>query len=169
MKILKGIGVVLGGLIIAIALALFAIRFADGPVEIIAGGPFTSGEKVNGAEPDWGFIRDKQTVEFQLLEPARSRTTWIVEHQGKIYIPCGYMTTTWGKIWKKWPIEAEKDGRAILRVDGKLYERQLVRIQTGPELDPVLKLIGEKYNIPTTREAVDSGYLWVFQMAPRNA
>ncbi len=28
-------------------------------------------------------------------------SAWIVEHEGKIYIPSGYMTTWWGKIWKQ--------------------------------------------------------------------
>lgn len=166
MKILRILAYSVLTLALAVTLFLFGARFADGPIEIIAGGPFTSGEIVAGDEPDWQFLRDRDTVEFQLEDPARSRTTWIIEHNGKIFIPCGYMTTTWGKIWKKWPIEAEQDGRAVLRVDGKLYQRQLVRVKNGPDLEPVLKLLGQKYNLPTTREAVDSGYLWLFQMAP---
>jgi hypothetical protein len=166
MKLLRFLCYTLLTLILAIGLFLFGARFADGPVEIIAGGPFTSGEPYVGDEPDWGFVRDLATVEFQLENPARSRTTWIIEHEGKIYIPCGYMTTTWGKIWKRWPIEAEKDGRAILRVDGKLYSRQLKRVKTGPAVAPVIELLGKKYNIPATTEAVTSGYLWLFEMAP---
>lgn len=79
------------------------------------------------------------------------------------------MTTTWGKIWKKWPIEAEKDGRAILRVDGKLYSRQLKRIKTGPEVEAIINLLSEKYSIPGTVEAVDSGYLWLFEMGPADS
>ncbi len=79
------------------------------------------------------------------------------------------MTTWWGKIWKQWPIQAEKDGRAILRVDGKLYNRQLVRITEGPEIEPVLSELSRKYgggqNIP--KSAVDSGYLWIFELTPR--
>ncbi len=158
MKILRFLGYTVLGLVLAIGLLLFAARFA--------GGPFTSGEQYAGPEPDWGFVRNRTTVEFQLENPARSRTTWIIEHQGKIYIPCGYMTTTWGKIWKKWPIEAEKDGRAILRVDGKLYSRQLRRIKDGPVVGPIVKLLSEKYNVPASVEAVGSDYLWLFEMAP---
>ncbi|MCZ6828630.1 MAG: hypothetical protein O7F73_03435 [Gammaproteobacteria bacterium] len=167
MKILRGFVYTLVSIALLVALLLFGARFADGPIEIIAGGPFTSGEMVTGPEPDWSFVRDTQTVEFQLESPARSRTTWIIEHEGKIYIPCGYMTTTWGKIWKKWPIEAEKDGRAILRVDGKLYSRQLVRVKTGSALESVVRKLSRKYRIPATMEAVETDYLWVFEMAPR--
>ena len=168
-KVLRWMGIAFAAVVLCIGLFLFGMRFADGPRGIVAGGPFTTGELVEGPEPDWGFIRDKMTVEFQLEEPARSRTTWIMEHEGKIYIVSGYMTTTWGKIWKKWPAEAEKDGRAILRVDGKLYERRLLRLTEGPAIEPIVKRLGEKYKVPVTLEAVQSGYLWVFEMAPRDA
>lgn len=167
MKIIKFLAYAVGCFALLVGLFLFGARFADGPIEIIAGGPFKTGEPYNGPEPDWSFVRDTETVQFQLLDPARSRTTWIVEHEGRIYIPCGYMTTTWGKIWKKWPFEAERDGRAILRVNGVLYPRQLQRITDGPMIEPVLQRLGEKYNLgEVTREALDSGYMWLFEMTP---
>ncbi len=157
-------------LVLLVAGTLIGARFADGPIEIIAGGPFTTGELVTGPEPDWSFVRNIREVEFQLVDPARSRVTWILEHEGKIYIPCGYMTTTWGKIWKQWPIEAVKDGRAILRLGNKLYERQLVRIEEGPLLAPLTAELGRKYAAASSISpaAVTSGYLWLFELAPRS-
>lgn len=178
MKLLKVLGVIVGILAVGIAALLIGARFADGPLEIIAGGPFSSGEQYSGPEPDWSFAADIPTVEFQLMDPERSRTTWIVEHEGKIYIPSGYMTTWWGKIWKQWPIEVEDDGRAILRVNGKLYDRQLIRVTQGPELVPIVRKLGIKYmgmsledalNAPAEQllEPVTSDYLWIFELAPR--
>ena len=160
----------LGSLVLLIVLALIGARFADGPIAIIAGGPFTSGELVTGPEPDWSFARDIQEVEFQLVDPPRSRTTWILEHEGRIYIPCGYMTTSWGRIWKQWPIEALEDGRAILRIGDKLYERELVRIEEGPLVAVLTAELGRKYPIAGDigPEAVTSGYLWLFELAPRS-
>ncbi len=162
-----------GGIVAALVLALAALvvgaRFADGPLALVAGGPFRSGELVTGPEPDWSFVREIREVEFQLLDPARSRTTWILDHEGKAYIPSGYMTTWWGRIWKQWPAEAEKDGRILLRVGDRLYERQLVRVEEGPMIEPLLSQLGEKYvggsEIPL--DAVTSGYLWIFELAPR--
>lgn len=156
-------------LIVSIGGLVIAARFSDGPLAIIAGGPFTSGHLVTGPEPDWSFVSDVQEVEFQLLDPPRSRTTWIVEHAGKAYIPSGYMTTWWGKLWKKWPLEAEKNGRILLRVGNDLYERQLVRVESGPVLAPVTAELSRKYagNMDIPVEAVTSGYLWLFELAPR--
>ncbi|MFT5210136.1 MAG: hypothetical protein ACI9CE_001860 [Flavobacterium sp.] len=152
-----------------------AARFHDGPFEgnlaVVAGGAFETGEMQTGTdEPDWRFLKDYFTVEFQLLDPARSRTTFIMEQDGRIFIPSGYMNTTRGKLWKHWPIEAEQDGRAILRVDNKLYERKLVRVQEGEILVAVLAELSKKYagGSPIPMEEVNSGNLWIFELQPRS-
>jgi hypothetical protein len=167
--VLRAAGGLLGLLLVLVVGLLVGARFADGPIVIIPGGPFTSGELVSGPEPDWSFVRDVPEVEFQLLDPARSRTTWILHHEGKAYIPCGYMTTWWGKIWKRWPLEAERDPRILLRIGDALYERELVRVREGPIVEPLLAELSRKYaggrEIPM--DAVTSGYLWLFELAPR--
>ncbi len=153
----------------AVAAALIGARFADGPLEIIAGGPFTTGELQTTAPADWSFVQDVETIEFQSLEPPRSRTVWVLTHEGRLFIPCGYMDSTWGRIWKQWPIEAERDGRIITRIDGKLYNQNLVRIQEGPELPPLVAELSRKYmgGQPIPVEAVTSGMLWLFELTPR--
>ncbi len=180
-SLFKWIGILIVVVGAAVAVLLIGARFADGPIAIIAGGPFTSGTPYVGEEPDWSFVKDRQEVEFQLMSPERSRTTWIVEHDGRIYIPCGYMTTTWGKLWKQWPIEAEKNGQAILRIDGQLYDRKLVRITEGDMLTPIVSELGRKYLNQLLPESAGSdpdamiagglaqiaeGSLWIFEMAP---
>lgn len=161
LRILAGIVVVLA---IAVGAVALAARFSDGPMGPIAGGPFTSGEPYAGAEPDWQFLKDRPTVEFQLLEPARSRTTWILVHDGRIFIPCGYMGSRTGRLWKQWPVEAERDGRALLRVDGRIYPRRLVRIKDGPLIAPVVAEINRKYGAGATPQAVAGNALWLFEM-----
>jgi len=167
-RLLKFVAYAVGLIVVVAVVTSIAARFSDGPMEIFAGGPFTSGELVTD-EPDWSFVKDYDTVEFQLLEPAASRTTWIAIHEGRVFIPSGYMTTWWGKLWKQWPLQAEQDGRAILRVDGQLYERALVRVMDGPDIDPVMAELSRKYGQgqPFPRVAFDSGYLWIFQLVPR--
>ena len=166
--VLRILGAVLAVALLAIAGLAVAARLHDGPIAIFPGGPFESGELATGPEPDWSFVRDVQEVEFQLHDPPRSRTTWILDHEGRAYIPCGYMTTWWGRLWKQWPHEVAKDPRIVLRIGGKLYERRLVRIEEGPVVGPLLEQLGRKYlggrEVP--REAVSSGYLWLFELAP---
>ena len=182
LKLIKWLVYAALGVAVLAGITVFALRFGDGPTAIIAGGAFKTGEQYTGPEPDWSFLKDRQEVEFQLMDPERSRTTWIVEHEGRIYIPSGYMKSTLGKIWKQWPKEAERDGRALLRVDGKIYERTLVRVKESPALPTIVSELGRKYMglVPaatTDPEAqakqlegalaqIRDDSLWIFELTP---
>jgi hypothetical protein len=167
MRILRRLGVLFVALIAVAGSAVVAARFSDGPMGILAGGSLVSGGLVTGAEPDWTFARDIPTIEFQLLEPARSRTTWILVHEGNAYIVSLYMDSAMGRLWKQWPIEAERDGRAVIRVDGKRYERQLVRIKSGPIVEALTAELNRKYGVPATPKTVAADSIWLFELKPR--
>jgi hypothetical protein len=167
MRLIRWLGIALIAIVGLLTAIVVGARFSDGPVAIIAGGPLRAGELVVGPEPDWSFARDTETIEFQLLTPPRSRTTWVLEHEGKIYVPCGYMNSFVGRLWKKWPIEAEQDGRAIVRIEGKRYERQLVRVTSPALFDVLTKEIRRKYQAPVSTPDVEANAVWLFELAPR--
>ena len=156
-------------LVTAVGTAAIKQRFADGPNRVFSGGALVSGKLHNGSEPDWQFVNDISTIELQLLEPDHSRRIWTASVDGKIYVWSGYMNSLVGKLWKSWPAQAERDGRAVIRVDGVRYERQLVRIKRGAGLDELTALINEKYSSQATPATIDSGDLWMFEAAPRVA
>lgn len=167
-KLLKWSGLTLLTLVLVIALALFSARFHDGPLEIIAGGPFTTGTPAT-APSDWSYLTDRATIEFQTLDPARSRTVWLGVNDGKLFIVSGYMTTGYGAIWKQWPYYLENDDRIILRIDGNLYEQRLERVMDGPDVMPVLREFNRKYGAsePTSIATITEGETWMFQVVPR--
>ena len=150
------------------ALAVSA-RFSDGPSVVFSGGPLVAGELVTGPEPDWSFAHEVGTIELQLLNPPRSRTIWIAEHEGKVYVVSGYMNNFIGRLWKRWPAQAERDGRAILRIEGKRYERTLVRIKTGAVVGGVTAEFSRKYRTVITPAAIEAEEAWLFELAPPNA
>lgn len=172
MKIVKLLFQALGLLLLIPAVALATLRFenrnADGPSILFPGGELVSGDLYTGPEPDWSSVRDVPTIELQLNDPLSSRLIWILESEGKIYVVSGYMTTFLGRLWKEWAIQADEgDGLAVLRVNGTRYERQLVRIKEGAVLDGVGAEMGRKYRAPVTRQIIESGNTWVFELAPR--
>ncbi len=152
----------------AIATAGAKQRSADGPNRVFSGGELIAGDLHTGPEPDWSFVNRVPTIEMQLLDPPQSRRIWTVEHENNLYVWSGYMGSTVGRLWKRWPGQAEQDGRAVLRINGIRYERQLVRIKSGAILDGISAAITNKYPSQTTRAAVEAGEVWVFQAAPRN-
>ena len=168
MRILKWIAGGFGAVVLSLVALVIGARFGDGPIAILPGGPLESGEFVTGAEPDWTFARDTMEMEFQLVEPPLSRTVWLQVHDKKLYVVSGYMNTPIGKIWKKWPAQALKDGRAVIRIDGKRYERKLVRILTDrPLLEAIAAEVNRKYGAPLTADMAKSGDAWFFALEPR--
>jgi hypothetical protein len=150
------------------ALAVKA-RFADGPSVVFSGGPLIAGEMVTGPEPDWSFVRDVREFELQLVNPAKSRRLWIVEVEGKLYLNSNYMGGLREILWKRWPAQAERDGRAIMRIDGKRYVRTLVRIKAGPIVEAVTTAFTRKYGVEMTPAEVEAEELWLFELAPPNS
>lgn len=172
MEITKRIAIVVLCLLLIPATAVVAAagkqRLADGPNQVFSGGPLEAGRLHTGPEPDWSVVSAVETIEMQLMDPPRSRRIWTAEYDGKLYVWSGYMSTAVGRLWKHWPIQAERDGRAVIRIDGVRYERQLVRITSGDVLDGITAAITSKYPSQTTRAAVESGGAWLFEAAPRN-
>ncbi|MDA9902283.1 hypothetical protein N9D99_07195 [Gammaproteobacteria bacterium] len=152
----------------AVLTAAVKARGGDGPKYVFSGGPLRSGEIHQGVEPNWEFVRDVSTIEMQLEDPPLSRRVWVAEYDGKLYVWSGYMGTTVGRLWKKWPSQAERNNLALIRVDGVRYERQLNRIMSGEVLDGISQSITAKYPSQTSREAVEAGQVWVFELGPRN-
>ena len=171
MKIATRVLIVVGCLLLipvtAVLTAAAKQRLSDGSDFVFSGGPLVSGELHAGPEPDWSFTNDITTIELQLVDPPRSRTIWVGEHDGRLYVFSAYMRSAVGRIWKSWPRQAEQDGRAVLRIDGRRYERQLRRIESGPILEGITASIAEKYSYNISREIVENGDVWMFEAAPR--
>lgn len=167
-KFLKWLGIVVVGLLLAIGLFLFGMRFHDGPLEIISGGPFKTGS-LSVAPDDWSHLTDRSQIEFQTMLPARSRTVWLAVYDRRLFLASSYMTTNYGAIWKQWPHYLSDDDRIILRIDGQLFEQRLQRIVQGAEVVPVLMEFNRKYGAgePTSADTVSSGETWLFEVVPR--
>jgi len=169
MIVVRILSALIGVLILVIGVYLIGMRFADGPTALAAGGPLVTGELV-AEEPDWSFARDVAEIELQLMTPPRSRTVWVAEHEGVLYVPCGYMNSWWGRLWKQWPAEAREDPRAVVRIEGKRYERTLIPVTAAdPAAGPVLAELGRKYGFPAPppEMALSSEAMLLFRLAPR--
>jgi hypothetical protein len=152
---------------LVLTLYLF-MRFSDGPLEIISGGPFTTGELIP-TPGSWTSIRERNTIEFQTLDPVSSRTVWLAVHDEKLFIISGYMNTFYGGIWKQWPHYLDKDDRIIIRVDGQLSEHRLKRVLGGPDVGPVLGEFSRKYGdgLASNESAVSNGDSWLYEVVAR--
>ena len=165
--------------LIVLASAIVTLRLknqgADGPSVLFPGGELISGELHTGAEPDWAFTDDIFTIELQLNDPLSSRTIFVIESEGKVYVPSGYMRSFMGRLWKDWAFQAdESDGLAVARMNEVRYERRLIRVTAPDVIEGAARRLAEKYMGGVTPEAVQQitqgvrdGDIWIFELAPR--
>ena len=178
MKILKIVLQAFGFVVLIGAVAIGTLRIqrssADGATVVFPGGEMVAGELHTGAEPDWSFTDDIFTIELQLNDPMATRTIFILESEGKIYVVSGYMKSFLGRIWKEWAFDADE---GVLRVNNVRYPRQLIRIEEGDVLNGVAAKLLAKYSgvptpvsaeaIATARADIEDGNSWIFELTPR--
>lgn len=184
MKVLKYLGAGLFALVVALILAVLVVqRVSDGPIEPLQGGPFKTGELIEEPVEDWSF-GELADVQFELVGYGTSRRAGYIMLDGEAYMTCdlGYM---WNRfdgvqrfilhtiyVFKTWHLDAVEDGRALVRIDGKIYKSQFTKVE-DPELQQRLKLRIEKL---ATELFGDLGPapltgpndMWFFKMEPRS-
>jgi len=166
--ILQFLGILVLIPLVAISTLAYKNQEADGPTILFPGGRLVSGSLHTGPEPDWSFADNIQTIELQLSDPISSRFVWVLPVNGKIYVASGYMNSILGRIWKHWAVQADEGNReAVIRINGTRYEREIIRIKQGLELDGVARVMTNKYGSPTTRQQIEAGNTWVFELTPR--
>lgn len=163
MGILRWLGIAFGALVVALLGLGVAARFADGPLAVFPGGRLESGELVTDPDPDFEFARGLRTIELQLLDPPRSRTVWFALHEGRLYVPCGFLD--W-PLWKQWPYQALEDGRALVRIAGRRFPVTAARVTDPQEYRAVQQVVDPKYGLdPDEPQAQEE--VWIFRLDPR--
>ena len=179
---------------VALVVAVFAAglyvahKVSDGPMGPISGGPLRAGPLVTDPNVDWLTELESgqpgRGIELELVSTRESRTVGAFVHDGQLYVPCDL-----GFLWRRtpnagmrlmggliasvkhWHEDAMKDGRVVLRIAGKRYERQAVRV-TDPELLTALRAHTEEgvakfFGQPLMPGPADSDAIWFFRMEPR--
>jgi hypothetical protein len=144
-------------LVLALGIAALALvaRFLDGPIGPFPGGPLRAGPLVTEPVADWSFAAAEQEIELQLDAQDTSRTTWILVHEGRAYVPASTEYPP-GKTWHR---AALADGRATARIAGQRYPVTLTRVDDGALQDALRRVAEAKYPVRPGGEA------WLFAMA----
>ena len=159
MRVLRIIGLLLVAVVVLMVLVALGARFHDGPVGPFPGGPLQVGLLEEEPVSDWSFAADEETIEFQLLSQARSRTAWILVLDGAAFIPCNLGFPP-GKSWHERAVE---DGRAVLRMQGRRYPVTLERIEDAELAAALEDVLRAKYS---GGPPAGSGF-WNFRIASR--
>jgi hypothetical protein len=146
--------------VIGLAVAVFfGARLHDGPLGPIPGGALASGDFSEPPAGGWAFAQDVGEIELQLESQSTSRTTWILVRGERAWIPCslGYPPG------KNWYTQAQRDGRAVLRIGGRRYAVSLAQDDDPTLPEFAAAEVARKYDFAPPTEA---GVLF-FRIDPR--
>lgn len=145
-----------------LALLFLAARLHDGPLGPLLGGALEAGEEVTVPVTDWSFATDIGEIELQLTSQSRSRTTWILVHEGEAYVPCSLGFPP-GKSWYR---DALTDGRAVLRIDDKRYPVTLSKLDDAAA-EALTVTIQSEVERKYGRAPPSGAGVWLFRVASR--
>ncbi len=154
-------------------------RFSDGPIGPFPGGPLRAGALVTEPDVDWSFANAE--IELQLVEPPGSRIVGVVVHEGELFAVCdlGFIARRSPVLppmrrmyqLKRWHEHALRDGRVVLRIAGKRYERQAVLVTDAgllATLRPIVEELAEQFfSAALLAVPTDPEHIWFFRMDPR--
>ncbi len=158
-RLLRLLTLLLGALVLLGLVVAVVARLSDGPLGPLPGGPFHAASEPGA--PDPAVVGALETVELE-VDPAapRSRHTWIVALDGALYVPAGLAR------FKRWPREAESDGRVRLRAAGHVWALQAVRVRDPALCDRLFHRVAAKYGLPQKPGALAAS-TWYFRLEPR--
>jgi hypothetical protein len=118
-----------GLLVAAFASGAFLVSRADGPVFVLAGGPFRSGQQVEFAAMDWDALDELHELEMELVGAGSSLTLWFSVTDGVPYVGCD-LDCVGGRL-NRWPQQVERDDRVVIRIDGRRVNGRLAYVRHG--------------------------------------
>lgn len=114
-----------------LAVGIFMLSRADGPVFVFAGGTLISGTHVEFPDMDWEALDELHEFEVEIVGAATSRTLWFSTLEGVPYIACDLDCI--GGLLARWPQQIERDDRVVIRIDTKLVKGRLIHVPHGTE------------------------------------
>lgn len=158
-RVLRFVAIGIGLAVVLGAAAIVGARFHSGPLGPLPGGAFA---EATVPEPlDAASLTELDTVEIEVgVADPRTRTTWVVVHEGVAYVPAGMAES------KVWPKQAEADGRLRIRAGGKVHAVSARRVYDEATRAALVEAVGRKYELSGDPDGDLAKGTWFFALGP---
>lgn len=149
----------------ALFIPLCTALACGGPLGPVSGGAL-SGE-VAAVPSDWSFANAVEQVQIE-TNPADpySVNTWIGSLDGKLYVPSSMIRGPENPAERTWVQHVQREPAVRVRIEGKLYALDAVRVTDESEYAAVLAALDAKYELaPGERDPARA--VFIFRLEPR--
>jgi len=147
---------VVGALSLGVGFTGYLARWTGGPIGPVPAGRLR-GSFGSVALPDLADLGSRRELQLQVNpEQPRSMNVWLLVVDGELYVPSGFPR------WKIWPEVLAHEPRAVLRVDGSLFDVKAERVEDPALIARLEAALQEKYGTPGGAET------WFFRILPRS-
>ncbi len=149
-----------------LATTTLAFVCACGPIGPFAGGAL-SGEVEATGPTDWGFAEGIETAQLETRpSDPHSINCWFASVGPALYVPTSMILGPKDPTERGWVSHVTQDARVRIRIDGRIHERQAVRVDDGAEYEAARAALEAKYAL-TERDPERT--IWIYRLDPRAA
>jgi len=148
---------VVGALSLAVGFTGYLARWTGAPIGPVPAGRLR-GAFGAAALPDLASLGSRRELQLQVNpDQPRSMNVWLLVLDGELYVPSGFPR------WKIWPEVLVAAPRAVLGVDGSLFDVWAERVEDPALIARLEAALQGKYGTPGGAET------WFFRIRPQNA
>ncbi len=151
------------GLLLAV-LVFSTPLLACGPLGPIPGGRL-KGEVVDPPPDDWTEYAAVETAQLETRpDDPHSINIWLGVVDGRLYVTTSLIRGPDDPNERDWVRHVAADPRVRLRVDGRVYELNAVRVESPETIEAVRRAMIAKYDVEPDAH---SDAAWVYRLNPR--
>ena len=150
----------------AAALAGCALWLTACPIGPFSGGHL-GGEVQSEPVADWSFVNETETCQLETNpDEPHSVNVWCAGYGENAYVPSSMILGPTVPTEREWIRNVQANPAVRLRVEGRVYELEAVRVTDDAEYAAVLALLEQKYEAdPADREP--DREIWLYRMQAR--
>lgn len=146
-------------------LVLGALLLGCGPLGPIPGGRLR-GTVVEPPPSEWSQVASVRTAQLETRpEDPHSINIWTGVVDGQLYVTSSLIRGPDDPTERDWVRHVLADPRVRVRVDGRVYELNAVRVEDSALVERVRAAMIEKYDVEPDAH---SSAAWVFRLVPRS-
>lgn len=151
----------------AVSALAVLVLLGCGPIGPIPGGAL-SGEEGAADVSDWSFADEVETAQLETRpEDPHSVNCWFAAVGEDLYVPTSMILGPKKPELRSWVAHVAEDPRVRIRLGDAVFDREMVRVDAGPEFDAARVALEARYKI-AVEDRDPEREIWIYRLDRRS-